>query len=124
MIGVSDEIGYAAAALLEPWACVEAAYTQRRRLDPRDGGTMWIIGRPDDSATYEASRGLDAPSRIVLTDVTGQVAALVESSKHPYAEMIVADGVTPDTYMRLVTQLTDGAGFDGIVVLDPRSGIR
>ena len=34
VIPVDDGIGYAAAALSEPWACVEAAYTQRRRLRP------------------------------------------------------------------------------------------
>ena len=38
VIEVGDTINYASAALSEPWACVEASYTQRRRLTPLAGG--------------------------------------------------------------------------------------
>jgi threonine dehydrogenase-like Zn-dependent dehydrogenase len=48
LLPVDEEIGYAESSLLEPWGCVLAAYTQRRRLEPKAGGTMWIIGRPGD----------------------------------------------------------------------------
>ena len=33
LLPVRDSMGYAEASLLEPWGCVLAAYTQRRRLD-------------------------------------------------------------------------------------------
>ncbi len=122
VIPVVDDIGYAAAALSEPWACVEASYTQRRRLEPLENGTMWIVGDPSDPASYEASRGLDAPAQIVLTDVSDQVASLVAASKRADAEVVVRNGVTADGYQDLSDELTDGRGFDDIVVLDPRSG--
>src|SRR6202008_12580 len=53
VVPVDDRLGSAETALTEPWACVEAAYTQRRRLIPATGGRTWIIGRPDDDRPYD-----------------------------------------------------------------------
>src|SRR5260370_36756431 len=47
VVKVDDRLGYAETALTEPWACVEAAYTQRRRLVPAVGGRAWGLGGPD-----------------------------------------------------------------------------
>jgi threonine dehydrogenase-like Zn-dependent dehydrogenase len=116
VIPVDDSIGYAAAALSEPWACVEAAYTQRRRLEPLAGGTMWIIGHPDDPTEYEFSAGLEAPRRIVLTDVSSQVAALVKAGKNPEAAVVIRDGV--ENLDAIDEEIAGGEGFDDIVVLD------
>ncbi|MCD4671089.1 MAG: alcohol dehydrogenase catalytic domain-containing protein, partial [Anaerolineaceae bacterium] len=44
LLPVEDEnMSYAAASLLEPWGCVLASYTQRRRLTPKTDGVMWIM---------------------------------------------------------------------------------
>lgn len=118
VIPVEGEIGYAEAALTEPWACVEAAYTQRRRLYPLTGGTMWILGNPGDERAYTFSQGLEAPARIVLTDVPASVATLARESGK---EVIVRDGLKPGDYPALSEELTGGQGFDDIVVLDPHS---
>src|SRR5258708_3523285 len=48
VVPVDDRMGYAETALTEPWACVEASYTQRRRLQPLSGGPPWGRARPDD----------------------------------------------------------------------------
>ena len=90
---IRDEVGYAEAALTEPWACVEAAYTQRRRLTPKAGGTMWIVGRPSDATTYHFSGGLDAPATIVLTDVPAGLHKLIEQQAK--TRLIVRDGISP-----------------------------
>lgn len=118
LLPVEDSMGYAEASLLEPWGCVLAAYTQRRRLDPLDGGTMWIIGSPGDTAEYTFSKGLDAPATIILTDVPAAIAELAAKTS---AKVEVRDGVTADQYEALVQEFTGGAGFDDIVMLDPRS---
>ncbi|QSR31810.1 alcohol dehydrogenase [Nocardioides sp. S5] len=118
LLPLPDTMGYAEASTLEPWGCVMAAYTQRRRLEPRVGGTMWIIGRPGDEREYAFSSGLDAPDTIVLTDVPASVARLVEGTS---TRTIVRDGLGPEDFQALVDELTDGAGFDDIVMLDPRS---
>lgn len=119
LLPLPDTMGYAEASTLEPWGCVMAAYTQRRRLEPKAGGTMWIVGRPGDERDYDFSSGLDAPSTIVLTDVPASVAELVERTSA--ARAVVRDGLGPDDYRALVDELTDGAGFDDIVMLDPRT---
>lgn len=118
LLPLPDTMGYAEASTLEPWGCVMAAYTQRRRLEPKAGGTMWIVGRPGDERDYLFSSGLDAPATIVLTDVPASVAALVEGTS---ATTVVRDGLGVEDFQALVDELTGGAGFDDIVMLDPRS---
>ncbi|MEZ4715457.1 MAG: hypothetical protein R2851_05115 [Caldilineaceae bacterium] len=65
---VPDAAGDAPVALLEPWACVEAAYVARRRLMPKAGGTLWICGHPGDLTNYLASEPWTSASAVV-TDV-------------------------------------------------------
>lgn len=72
LIPIQPDTGYAESALVEPWACVIAAYylTYRNCLKP--GGTAWFIG-PDDG-TFSLSSGMDKdshPSKIKLTQMTG-----------------------------------------------------
>jgi len=120
VIPVEGDIGYAEAALTEPWACVEAAYTQRRRLTPKGGGTMWIIGHPGDSRSYAFSSGLEAPARVVVTDAPPSVLKLVQAeAEKRELEVVERNGLTPAGYQGLSGQVTDGVGFDDIVVLDP-----
>ena len=112
----NEEISYAAASLLEPWGCVLGAYRQRRRLDPKEGGTMLIVGNPGDERDYQFSAGLDAPAKIILCDAPASVKALVEATD---AEVIICDGT--EDFTTLSQELAGGEGFDDIVVLDPRS---
>jgi len=116
LLPVDDGMGYAESALLEPWGCVAAAYTQRRRLDPKAGGTMWIIGQPDDSTEFTFSKGLDAPATIVLTDVPDSIKKLVSATQ---AKVIEKNSVSD--YEALSKELTEGKGFDDIVMLNPTS---
>ncbi len=122
LLPLGGELGYAETALTEPWACVEAAYTQRRRLSPKSGGTMWIVGRPGDDRAYAFSAGLEAPAVFVATDVPPSVFALLQTEAVKRgAQLVVRDGLTPEEYPALKADLTGGVGFDDIVVLDPRS---
>ncbi len=52
VIPVPDDLGYAEAALTEPWATVEAAYSQRRRVRPAPGGHALLIARAGDDQRY------------------------------------------------------------------------
>ncbi|MDE0135113.1 MAG: alcohol dehydrogenase catalytic domain-containing protein [Acidimicrobiaceae bacterium] len=121
VIPVAEGIGYAAAALSEPWACVEAAYTQRRRLWPRTGGTAWIIGHPDDERSYDFGETLHDTARVVLTGVSPRTITAVLEATGPRTETSVVDAPEPAEYSSLVDRETDGEGFDDIVLLDPRS---
>jgi threonine dehydrogenase-like Zn-dependent dehydrogenase len=111
-------MGYAESSLLEPWGCVMAAYTQRRRLTPKKGGIMWIVGQPGETTSYTFSAGLDAPATVVLTDVPASVTELVAATG---AKCVERNGLTPADYESLSKELTNGSGFDDIVVLQPTS---
>ena len=105
---VGDRLGYAETALTEPWACVEAAYTQRRRLTPLAGGRAWVVGRPDDDRTYDFGTAVANAREIVLSGLRDDVAAAIRSSA-PRAKITVA---APEVV---------AGPFDDIILLGPRS---
>jgi L-sorbose 1-phosphate reductase len=111
-------MGYAESSLLEPWGCVVGAYTQRRRLTPKQGGIMWIVGQSGDSTSYTFSSGLNAPASFVLTDVPASVKAMAASTG---ARVLERNGLTSSDYESLSKELTNGVGFDDIVILNPTS---
>ena len=118
LLPLEEDMGYAESSLLEPWGCVMAAYTQRRRLTPKKGGSMWIIGQPGDSTSYTFSAGLDSPASIILTDVPDSVKGLVSSTG---AKIIEHNGLTSADHESLSKELTNGVGFDDIIILNPTS---
>lgn len=118
LLPLEDAMGYAESSLLEPWGCVVAAYTQRRRLTPKTAGLMWIVGRPGDETTYRFSAGLEAPKTILLSDVPASIKELLTGTS---ANIIDRNGLNPEDYAALAQEITGGSGFDDIVVLDPRS---
>jgi threonine dehydrogenase-like Zn-dependent dehydrogenase len=79
---------------------------------------MWIVGQPGDSTPYTFSSGLNAPASIILTDVPASVKELVSSSS---AKVIERNGLTPADFELLSKELTNGIGFDDIVILKPSS---
>ena len=118
LLPLAGDMGYAETALLEPWGCVMAAYTQRRRLTPLPGGTMWIMGQPDDTTAYQFSSYLDAPATIILSNVPPQVVALAQQSG---ANIVERNGIGVGDVAELAAAETGGKGFDDIVLLAPRS---
>lgn len=125
VLPLPGDLGYAETALTEPWACVEAAYTQRRRLSPKNGGSMWIVGHPDDTTPYQFSSGLGAPATIVATDVPPTVLDLLrQEAARREVDLIIRNSLPPADYPTLKAELTAGAGFDDIILLDPRSAER
>jgi threonine dehydrogenase-like Zn-dependent dehydrogenase len=108
VVPVDDRLGYAETALTEPWACVEAAYTQRRRLWPLAGGRAWIVGRPDDQATYEFGDLLAATATIVASGTSpATLAAIRAAAPQATVEEVEADAA--------------GGPFDDILLLGIRS---
>ncbi len=118
LLPVKDEMGYAELSLLEPWGCVMAAYTQRRRLDPKPAGIMWIVSQPGDDTVFTFSKGLGAPATVVLTDAPASIKELVSKTS---ATVIEKNGLTPADYPALKQEITNGVGFDDVVVLNPTS---
>lgn len=113
---VPTEIGYVDTALLEPWACVEMSYSAKRRLELKAGGTLWIKGWPGDTHSYRMSRPLNS-RRIIATDVPDSFAAWLKSQP---VGVLVRNGTDADL---LAKELTDGKGFDDIILLNPRRAL-
>lgn len=65
VIPLPDDIGYVEAALTEPWATVEAAYSQRRRVRPHAGGRALVITRADDGRRYHLADVLSGSGEVV-----------------------------------------------------------
>ncbi len=107
-----DSLSYSDIALLEPWACVEVAYTPVRRLEPKAGGTLWLVGNPEVQRTYSWGQPL-AARRVVLSDAPQDLAAWVRAQG---VEVCEGTGLGAQT---LVERFTGGAGFDDIVLLQP-----
>lgn len=118
LLPVNNDMGYAEASLLEPWGCVLAAYTQRRRLEPEKDGIMWIIGNPGDTNEYIFSKGLDAPATIILTDIPSSIEKLVDQTS---AHKIIRDNIAPDKYENMINELTGSNGADDIIMLNCNS---
>ncbi len=66
LVPVRGGTGYAEAALAEPWACVEAAYSASYRTTWRAGGTVWLTG---DGAGVTLGAAADWRPRLVHLDV-------------------------------------------------------
>lgn len=116
LIPVDDSVGYASAALSEPWACVEGSYMQRRRLDPGTGGTMLIVGSTDDPTAYTTSAGLGSPTKVVLSTVSDAVRAMV-AEQLPDAEIVDDDAFDAASVAASSERHTGEEGFDDIIVL-------
>jgi L-sorbose 1-phosphate reductase len=72
LIPIHPETGYAESALVEPWACVIAAYYLQYRQGLKDEGTAWFIG--PEVGEFSLTEGLDQdshPALIKLTDMNG-----------------------------------------------------
>ena len=133
---VPDSLTYVDIALLEPWACVDVAYTPVRRLAPKPGGTLWIRGRPGGPDHYTMSQPLPS-AQVVLTDVPSELAAWVKSQPIEVIEHIASATSTPlhsgtschlqpatSTPLRFGTSChlpPATRNFDDIILLDPGS---
>ncbi len=112
LLPLKDSTGYAEAALVEPWACVEAAYRIPVRQQPRSGGSLLVIFNRDLPVDFEG----------MYTTPPGKVAILGRTSTDLTA--ILADtGVvkgcapTPETVTGLARDETGGQGFDDILLI-------
>ena len=88
VVPVDDRMGYAETALTEPWACVEAAYTQRRRLEPLPGGRRWVVALPDDDRSYQFGGALAGAVEIVVTGASPALLAAIRSAARPGTEVV------------------------------------
>ena len=118
-IPLPASMGYAEAALTEPWACVEAAYRPRRRVYPKAGGVLWIVGRPGQPDMYHLGElfGAGKPARAVLTDTPEGLIYDLRAAGLPLSAITVRNDVVPAGYAALA-EAEAGGGFNDVILLD------
>jgi NADPH:quinone reductase-like Zn-dependent oxidoreductase len=113
LIPVPDEMTYAAAAITEPWACVEAAYRMGYRDHLQAGGTMLIAGAADARSGFTLDADWVAekkPAKIVACDVPADLAAEVEA-------LAKKEGIAYEPLTAVDLEASD-AGYDDVLLLD------
>jgi threonine dehydrogenase-like Zn-dependent dehydrogenase len=113
VIPVPDDLGYAETALTEPWATVEAAYSQRRRVRPAPGGRALVIARAGDDRSYRLGD--------VLAQAREVVRAVDDVPTGPFDDIVMLGARSA----RLVSRAADALDFRGvlnIVADDPLDG--
>ena len=121
LIPVRSDIGYAEAALTEPWACVEASYRIKPRGGLKPGGVVLFLGLADGRFDeYVLSRGLEAgaaPATIVAANLAGKFGDWLRGRARELSIPIVA-AQAPDAEAIAALKATHAPhGFDDIVVL-------
>lgn len=121
LLPVEPEQGYAEAALAEPWACVEAAYTIEYRQGLKAGGAAWFAGVPS-AGQYTLSQGLSAeshPQIIALTDAPADFAAWLRAQAAALGiHIIEVNGLAPQDYAQAAAA-AGVAAFDDVILAGP-----
>jgi len=118
LIPVRSNIGYAEAALVEPWTCVVAAY----RINPRkhvksDGNTLIVGTGHGDFAIDGAICAGGPPRKLILSGVSEAVKSTICRCEGCRAEIIEIDKLKPEAVKPLVQERTGAKGFDDIILL-------
>jgi threonine dehydrogenase-like Zn-dependent dehydrogenase len=117
LLPVKPESGYVETALVEPWACVVAAYNQSHRDAIKPGGRLLVIAG-DDSDAADWSGAIDTANAPATVALHGNTDTLEED----FGQLVVGHGGlevihdSPD-WALLKQELTAGEGFDDIVIL-------
>ncbi len=113
LLPLRESTGYAEAALVEPWACVEAAYNIPQRTEPKSRGRLLVVYAGKLCVDFGALYGEQGPAASVVlgepnTDLTPILGDTGMVNKLPPTAAAVT---------RAVDETTGGEGFDDIVVV-------
>jgi threonine dehydrogenase-like Zn-dependent dehydrogenase len=120
ILRIDPELGFSEASLLEPWGSVLASYSSTRRLVPKPGGRMWVIGNPGISHPYEFSTFLDTPESILISDISQE---LEEQIRTGNSRVERQDGIFLEKDGDFSLERFQEQTFDDIVILDPLSSL-
>lgn len=101
LLPIQETTGYAEAALVEPWACVEAAYHWTNRHAPRPGGNALVVG--DAARLGDALAG----SQVTTWSGEGEPPAI----ENGYDDIVFAGTPPPEAFEAACAQLAR----DGVV---------
>lgn len=120
LIPIKKTTGYAEAALVEPWACVIAAYYLQYRTGLQDQGTAWFVG--PEKSDFSISSGFDAnshPSKVVLTDMNGDLGERLRTQ----AKLLGIKIIEMDSIAEMPDEPDTESQADDIILLSPSADL-
>lgn len=94
-----DNLPSLAAALLEPWTCIRAAYHIPHRSAPKEGGSLLLVTEPGNQTVYPAGRLFRGQKRITAVNFSENAVRALENelgTKVVRQENLPADGEFDD----------------------------
>ena len=120
LLPVSPRLGYAQAALAEPWACVYHAYHNHRRTHSvLKGGTAWYVGAGPLGLMHIEKGINDGAATVIVSEMRADRLEKVERSLRPLAERKKVRLVTVDLSKEPIDKHLAKRGADDILVLAP-----
>lgn len=116
LIPVRADMGYAEAALAEPWACVVRAYRDTRRRVLKQGGKAWVVWLPETSAMNVTLGGADTPTlpgTVVVSNCPEQLLSTLRNLTSIAGIRLVE---APGTDYEAIAAANAPDGFDEILV--------
>ncbi|NLV74572.1 MAG: alcohol dehydrogenase catalytic domain-containing protein [Chloroflexi bacterium] len=121
LLPVHPDIGYAQAALTEPWACVTASYDVVYRAGWLAGGDVLIVAGPGAKCDYSLSTpyaGGQPPATVFTLGVEGKLAQELEQrAKEDGFKLVKLGTLSDETLAKAVASTKTGKGFDDLVFL-------
>ncbi|MHB9031639.1 MAG: alcohol dehydrogenase catalytic domain-containing protein [Anaerolineae bacterium] len=121
LLPVRPDIGYAQAALTEPWACVTASYDVIYRAGWAPDGDVIIVNGQGALKDYELSTpyaGGQPPATVITLGVQGKLLDELKACAASDGFKLVELGALSDaTLAQAVAATAQGKGFDDIVML-------
>lgn len=117
ILPIKDEDGYIEAALVEPWACVVASYSQKRRQHIRhEGVALLVMGERTPHTDFTLGQAItptQRPRRVVALGAGGQVRAeLVNLAAEAGLELVEEEPTIESARLHM----PDG-GYDDVVCI-------
>ena len=106
LIPVPEDLSASAIALVEPWACVEDAYTEKQRQTLKDGGQMLVVGE----TTVDKNRVQHLPGK--LRSASFITADKVSDLKDAAFDDVIYFGSNADTAEKLFAKVAPGGLFN------------
>ena len=120
LLPVDPGLGYAQAALAEPWACVYHAYSHHRETHSvKPGGTAWYVGAGPLGLMHIEKGIQDGAARVIVSEMRADRLEKVERSLGPLAKQKGMDLAVVDLTNESIDDHLEKGGADDILVLAP-----
>jgi L-sorbose 1-phosphate reductase len=120
LLEVDPRLGYAQAALAEPWACVYHAYSGHRPTQSvRPGGTAWYIGAGPLGMMHVEKGIRDGAATVIVSDARTDRLDKVRRNLGPLAAAKGVRLVIVDVSRESIDTVLAKGGADDILVLAP-----